>query len=212
MSNRKFLTALLLLSLLSVVSALCGAEKKLPDANSFFKGLESVETLSCDFVQEQFISGLKRPIRLSGSYYMTKHGNLAWIVKKPISFYCVIYNGKLSSWDAESNDKKVISLKDHPAFSTMINMMKDFFAGRISVEKDYQCTVVSAEKIILVPLTHTPLAGNVKKIDITLAADKRSISEVRILAGNGDRNVMYFKNSVLDMPIPASVWTDGVAR
>lgn len=187
-------------------------EKKVPAANSFFREMGTVKTLSCTFIQEQFIAGLKNPIRLTGRYYMTNHGDLAWIVEQPIRFYCVIHQGKLTSWDSESGDKKSIDLKDHPAFSTMISMMKNFFAGKILVEKDYRCQVRSKREITLQPLKHNPLSDNVTKVEITLSADRRNITEVRIFIRNGDRNIMRFQNAVLDKDIPESVWKNGVPK
>ena len=196
--------------LFSAIYPLLAGNKDLPASDTFFKKLETVKSQSCDFSQEQRISGLKRPISLNGRFHMDNKGNLAWIVKNPVRFFCIIYNGKLTSWDGETDTKKTIDINDHPAFSTMIEMMKKFFAGKISVEKDYRSRILSAEKIILEPLKHTMLAGNVSEIEITLAPDRRSIKVIRILSANGDRSTMYFRNTVLDTPVPASVWKNGV--
>ena len=194
------------------ISGVNAGGRKVPAADSFFREMGTVKTLSCNFVQEQFIAGLKNPIRLTGHYYMTSKGDLAWIVEQPIRFYCVIYRGKLTSWDSESGDKKSLDLKDHPAFSTMIGMMKDFFAGKIQVEKDYQCLVKSECEIILNPKKHNPLSDNVSRVEIMLSADRRSIAEVRIFTRNGDKNIMRFLNAVLDKTIPESVWKNGAVR
>ena len=140
---------------------------------------------------------------------MNNTGDLAWIVYTPVRFYCIIYKGKLSSWDMESDTRRVIDLKDHPAFAAMINMMQDFFAGRISIEKDYQYSIINAEKIVLTPRKHSPLAESVKHIDITLFADRRSIRCIRIGTCNGDSNTMTFSNAVLDKPVPETVWGNG---
>lgn len=198
--------------LVLMLPSYANSREKLPDADSFFKGLESVRSLSCRFQQEQFIKGLRRPIRLRGSFYMTKEGDLAWIVKEPVRFYCIIRKDKLATWDAESDSRREIDLKDHPAFSLMIKMMKDFFAGKIRVTGGYRCTVVSAEKILLHPLKHNPLSGNVEKIEMSLSAGRRSISSIMITSGSGDRNRMSFGNIVLDAPIPGSVWKKGAEK
>lgn len=195
--------------LFSVIYSLHAGNAKLPDADIFFKKMETVKTQSCDFSQEQQIAGLKRPICLNGRFHMDHKGNLAWIVKSPVRFFCIIYNGRLTSWDGETDTKKTIDINDHPAFSTMIDMMKNFFAGKISVKKDYRSRVVSEEKIILKPLKHTMLAGNVSEIEITLSPDRRSITVIRILSSNGDCSTMHFKNTVLDAPIPGSIWKNG---
>lgn len=182
---------------------------KVYNADSFFRDMAAVKTLSCSFVQEQRIAGLRNPIRLTGRFYMNDAGDLAWIVRTPVRFYCIIHNGKLSSWDMESDTRRVINLKEHPAFSTMINMMRDFFAGRISIEKDYQYSIVSARKIMLSPRKHSPLAENVKNIAISLSADRRSIENVKIDSCSGDSNTMYFSNTALNKLIPESVWLNG---
>ena len=201
----------LILFLIFCLSAdfLCAGSEKLPEVNAFFKKMENVTTLSCHFSQEQQIAGLKQPIRLHGRFYMTGQGDLAWIVRAPVRFYCIIRKGRLTTWDGETAARREIDLKEHPAFSTMIGMMKDFFAGRIKVDRDYKCTLVSAVKIKLIPLKHSPLAGNVAQIEITLSPDRRHISVVRISGCNGDRNTMHFKNVVLDASIPESVWKNG---
>ena len=87
--------------------------------------------------------------------------------------------------------------------------MKQFFAGKIAVSEDYKCRILSAEKIILKPLKHTMLAGNISEIDITLSPDRRSITMIKILSCNGDRSILRFKNTVLDVPVPGSVWKNG---
>ena len=200
------------LILAAVTFCFCGLRggvPTLPPANHFFKPMESVRTLRCHFSQEQLIAGLKQPIRLNGRFYMTAEGDIAWIVREPVKFYCIIRKGKLNSWDGETNSKKMIDLKEHPAFAAMITMMKDFFAGRIKVDRDYSCTVISAVKIKLIPLKHSPLAGNAAEIEITLSPDRRHIAVVRILSCRGDRNTMHFKEAVLDAPIPESVWKNG---
>ena len=178
-------------------------------AKDFFKKMEGVQTLSCDFSQEQFIAGLKNPIRMTGCFYMTHTGNLAWIVKHPIRFHCIIYNQKLTSWDSESANKKVIDLKDHPAFLTMISMMKDFFAGKIQLQKDYDGIVHSSHKITLRPLKHNPLSDNVSQIEIVLSSDRRSISVVKIFFINRDSTVMRFENIMIDKTIQHRIWTTG---
>lgn len=200
-----------LLLLLVVQTAVVSAAQPVP-VEDFFKKMAGVQTLSTDFLQEQFISGLKNPIRMTGSFYMTNKGNIAWIVKQPIRFYCIIYKEKLSSWDAESGSKKTIDLKDHPAFLTMVTMMKDFFAGKIQLQKDYASTLISSCRIRLRPLKHNPLAGNVSQIEILLSADRRTISFVEIGFSNGDRNVMRFKNIAVDKEIPRKVWSTGENR
>ena len=195
--------------LFSASLPLHAGNKNLPAADTFFKKLETVKSQSCDFSQEQRIAGLRKPVCLNGRFHMDNKGNLAWIVKNPVRFFCIIYNGRLTSWDGETDTKRTIDINDHPAFSTMIDMMKKFFAGKISVEKDYRSRIISAEKIILEPLKHTMLAGNVSKIEITLSADRRSIEVIRILSTNGDCSTMHFRNTVLDAPVPDSVWKNG---
>ena len=197
---------------LSAFPELRAGEEKPGSPDSFFAAVATVKSLSCRFSQEQAIRGLSRPIRLTGSYHMTREGDLAWIVRSPMRFYCVIRNGKLTSWDAEAGRERSIDLKEHPAFSVMIDMMKDFFAGRISVTKDYRCTLLSAHKILLIPAPHNPLAGNVAEIGITLSADRRSITVIEIAACGGDRTTMRFEEIVLDRPIPESVWKNGAER
>lgn len=211
MSYRPLKYWLLLLSIWTIFNISAGG-KDLPDADSFFSGLGSVKTLSCHFEQEQLIRGLRRPLRLKGRFYMTYKGDLAWIVLSPIRFYCVIYGGKLTSWDAESDKKRSIDLKEHPAFSSMIAMMKNFFAGKLSPSKDYRCSVKSAVKIVMVPLKHSPLAKDVLRIEISLSPDRRSIAMLKVSAANGDSNTMYFRNIVLDAPVPETVWKNGDSR
>ena len=185
-------------------------EKKIPGPDAFFDPLRTVKSLFCSFSQKQEICGLTRPILLDGSFCMNDRGDLAWIVQNPIRFYCIIRRSKLTAWDIETGKKQQIDLKKHPAFSVMIDMMKNFFAGKISVTKDYKCTIVSALKILLEPLSHCPMAGTVSKIEITLSGDRRSIKEVKIFSSNGDCNTICFKDIKLDVQIPESVWEKGV--
>lgn len=208
MSISRLLTILLTV-LCGMLPVVCSGAEKVPEANAFFKKLETVTTLSCHFTQEQLIAGFKQPLRLNGRFYMTRKGDLAWIVREPVKFFCIIRNGRLTTWDGETSTRREIDLKEYPAFSAMLGMMKEFFAGRIRVDRDYKCSVISNVKIDLVPLKHSPMAGNASRIEITLSPDRRNISVVRITGRNGDRNTMYFKNAVLDAPIPESVWKNG---
>lgn len=197
---------------LFVIQTVSAYSAQIVSEKDFFKKMTKVQTLSCDFSQEQFIAGLKNPIRMTGCFYMTNDGNIAWIVRHPIRFYCIIYNQKLTSWDAESTNKKVIDLQDHPAFLTMIGMMKNFFAGKIELKKDYNAVVLSRHKIVLHPLKHNPLSDNVSRIQIVLSSERHSISMIEILFSNGDRNVMRFENIMIDKPIPHHIWTTGESK
>ena len=202
----RILTIFLGLSLLLPV--LSGKEAA-QEADAFFAPLSTVKSLSCRFTQEQKIRGLAHPILLTGRFCMTGKGDLAWIVETPVKFYCVIRGDLLRSWDAESGKERSVDLKDHPAFSLMIDMMKKFFSGKISVTKDYSCTVKDKRTITLIPASHNPLSGNVSRIEITLSPDGKSIASMKTLAVSGDETALSFKETVLDKPIPESIWKEG---
>ena len=190
------------------ITAAAGEEKFASEAemNKFFSGIAGTRTLTSRFVQERRIKGLKHIARIEGRFYMQSDGKIAWIVEKPIKYYCVITPQRIRQYDHEAGSETTVDLSRHPAFAAMVDMMTGFFSG-----KGFGGSrgVISSEREIFMLPGKDSFAGDmVKKIELTLSAGGDYIEKVNVYAGSGDRTTLRFVNCKLNTAIPESVWNN----
>ena len=110
----RILTLLLCLSI-----SLSAAETPEAFMDRAAKSMAENETVTAQFTQVKKLKAFRRPLTITGELCIDRTGKFAWHVKTPVQYSCIIRDGKLMQWDAESGKTQTLSL-DSNALSGIV--------------------------------------------------------------------------------------------
>lgn len=171
--------------------------------------LGEVRTVQTDFIQEKQLALFDRTLVLEGRIAIERGHRLAWHVAKPVRHSMVLQGERMQLWDEDANQVQTIKLDSNPAFKAMFEQLRAWFSGEYSLlAANYVVSLRSEEPLTFafVPKAGTAMAKAIVEVTVSIAADRRRLTEIEMVEEGGDRNRIRFLNTVLDEPIPAAMW------
>ena len=119
-----------------------GSEMKAgaPDTAELLANIANFKTLRTKFVQTKHLKAFKKPMVLNGELCLDRPGKrFAWHVEKPLQYSCIIANGKLTQWDADSDKTVSVPFSKYPMLEMLSDAMTAFASGDVkALEKDFE--------------------------------------------------------------------------
>lgn len=204
-SARRLLTALLL-------GAFAVLRAETPDEFFARASAKMAETASLrtDFVQLKRLKAFRKPLKITGELCMDRSGRFAWHVKTPIRYSCVIADGKLRQWDADTGKLLTLDVESNPGLQYLARSLAAFFSGDFGeMRKDFDAVSASPDVPCgeMRPKEGVPAASFIRNIrfffeDSSLSALRRVV----IAECSGDETDIEFLSSVRNQPIPEEKW------
>lgn len=173
------------------------------------EGLQTVSTISSDFVQEKRLALFRDPLVIRGRLHLSTDGRFAWETHWPVRYKLVVAGGRVRQWDEETDRVQTISMRDNPAVSAIHAQMSVWFSGRFEELADaYAVELASAQPVVFVfkPNADTPAAEYLESVEVQLRPDGHYLDRVRILERSGDQTSISFLETVLNPDLPAETW------
>ena len=191
-------------------SKLQGTEAKAsePDTSELLANIANFKTLRTKFVQTKHLKAFKKPMVLNGELGLDRPGKrFAWHVEKPLQYSCIIANGKLTQWDADSDKTVSVPFSKYPMLEMLSDAMTAFASGDVkALEKDFEAAAGKDGTVVLKPRSERFAASLITEVELTLDESKTKIVKVRASEKNGDVTELVYTDSVFDSDIPDTLW------
>lgn len=171
----------------------------------------TIKTVQADFVEKRELKILKQTLTLKGSLKLEVPSRLIWRNDEPLKYEMMMDEKQAKQWDEDSGKVQTFDIGKDPIFKQVFGQIKAWFSGQFgALKKDYDLTVKQVDPMIL---SFTPrdgsLAGKaVEHVTVRIQKDAKYVDQISIDYLSGDRTTITFSNTVLNKPIPASVWKE----
>ena len=178
------------------------------DAADILAKIANFRTLRTKFVQTKRLKSFRKPMVLNGELCLDRPGKrFAWHVEKPLQYSCIIANGKLTQWDADSDKTVSVPFSKYPMLEMLSDAMTAFASGDVkALEKDFEATSGKDGTVLLKPRSERFAASLITEVELTLDESKTKIVKVRASEKNGDVTELVYTDSVFDSDIPDALW------
>lgn len=179
-----------------------------PDTAELLANIANFKTLRTKFVQTKRLKAFKKPMVLNGELCLDRPGKrFAWHVEKPLRYSCIIANGKLTQWDADSGKTVSVPFSKYPMLEMLSDAMTAFASGDVkALEKDFEAASDKDGTIVLKPRSERFAASLITEVELTLDDTKTKIVKVRASEKNGDVTELVYSDSIFDSDIPDTLW------
>ena len=183
-------------------------ESAAPDTAELLANIANFKTLRTKFVQTKHLKAFKKPMVLNGELCLDRPGKrFAWHVEKPLRYSCIIANGKLTQWDADSDKTVSVPFSKYPMLEMLSDAMTAFASGDVkALEKDFEAAAGQDGSVVLKPRSERFAASLITEVELTLDDTKTKIVKVRASEKNGDVTELVYTDSVFDSDIPDALW------
>jgi outer membrane lipoprotein-sorting protein len=172
-------------------------------------GLQKVETVEADFVEEKTLTVLNHTLTIRGHFALQKPDRLIWIVREPVRYAIRIEGEEVRQWDEDTNRVDVIHLGGDPTFKAVSEQIQAWFLGDYeALAKSYVVYVLSEKPLSLqfIPPGDSMVAKVLKQIDITFAENEQYIARMVVNEAGGDLTTLQFVQTRVNQPIKDEVW------
>jgi outer membrane lipoprotein-sorting protein len=184
------------------------AKAGVPNTAELLANIANFKTLRTKFVQTKHLKAFKKPMVLNGELCLDRPGKrFAWHVEKPLQYSCIIANGKLTQWDADSDKTVSVPFSKYPMLEMLSDAMTAFASGDVkALEKDFEAAAAKDGTVVLKPRSERFAASLITEVELTLDESKTKIVKVRASEKNGDVTELVYSDSVFDSDIPDAFW------
>jgi len=184
------------------------AKAGVPNTAELLANIANFKTLRTKFVQTKHLKAFKKPMVLNGELCLDRPGKrFAWHVEKPLQYSCIIANGKLTQWDADSGKTVSVPFSKYPMLEMLSDAMTAFASGDVkALEKDFEAAAGKDGTVVLKPRSERFAASLITEVELTLDESKTKIVKVRASEKNGDVTELVYSDSVFDSDIPDALW------
>ena len=204
------ITMILIALCMSLLSFNGYAEQSVEDVLSRLEEkMSDIKTLETDFVQEKELAIFDRKIILKGKIFLQKPNLFAWHTKEPTRYSMIIRDDIISQWDEDIDQVQKVSMKDNPAFQTVVGQMRKWLSGiYTSLLVEYNITVLKQNPISLkfTPRENTAAYNIISYVRIVFREDERYLREIYIKEKGEDSTLLRFTNTLLNTPINVAAW------
>lgn len=186
------------------------AERSVEDVLSILeKKMSDIKTLQTGFVQEKNLAIFDRKIILKGKIFLQKPNFFAWHTEEPTRYSMVIRDDVILQWDEDIDQIRKVSMKDNPAFQTVVGQMRKWLSGMyLSLLGEYNITVLRQNPVSLkfTPRENTTVHNIISYVRIIFREDKRYIREIYIKENGGDSTLLKFTDTLLNIQVDTAAW------
>ncbi|MBU0477903.1 outer membrane lipoprotein carrier protein LolA [bacterium] len=204
------ITIILIALCMSLVSLNAYTEQSVEDVLSRLEvKMSEIKTLQTDFVQEKKLAIFDREIILKGKIFLKKPDLFAWHTEEPTRYSMVIRDDIISQWDEDIDQVQKVSMKDNPAFQTVVGQMRKWLSGiYMPLLEEYNITVLGQNPVSLkfTPRENTMAYNIINYVRIVFREDERYIHEIYINEKTGDSTLLRFNDTMLNTPIDDAAW------
>ena len=167
-------------------------------------------SIRSDFVQTKRLKAFRKPLKITGELCMDRTGRFAWHVKTPIRYSCVIAEGKLRQWDADTGKTLTLDVDSNPGLQYLARSLAGFFSGDFTeMKKDFEAVSVSDDGLSgkMRPRNGVPASSFIRSIRFFFEDDSlTALRRVVIDECSGDETDIEFLSSVRNQPVPEEKW------
>ena len=204
------ITMILIALCMSLLSLNGYAEQSVEDVLSRLEEkMSDIKTLETSFVQEKNLAIFDRKIILKGKIFLQKPNLFAWHTEEPTRYSMIIRDDIISQWDEDINQVQKVSMKDNPAFQSVVGQMRKWLSGiYTSLLVEYDITVLKQNPVSLkfTPRENTAAYNIISYVRIVFREDERYLREIYIKEKGGDSTLLRFTNTLLNTPINVAAW------
>ena len=170
--------------------------------------IANFRTLRTKFVQTKHLKAFKKPMVLNGELCLDRPGKrFAWHVEKPLEYSCIIADGKLTQWDADSGKTVSVPFSKYPMLEMLSDAMTAFASGDVkALEKDFEAAPGKDGSILLKPRSERFASSLISEVELFLDDAGKRIVKVVATEKNGDVTELVYTDSVFDSDIPDALW------
>ncbi|MCK4401177.1 outer membrane lipoprotein carrier protein LolA [bacterium] len=171
--------------------------------------MSDIKTLQTGFVQEKKLAIFDRKIILKGKIFLKKPNLFAWHTEEPTLYSMIIRDDVILQWDEDIDQIQKVSMKDNPAFQTVVGQMRKWLSGiYMSLLEEYSVIILGQTPVSLkfVPRENTMAYNIISHVRIVFREDERYIQEIYIKEKTGDSTLLRFTDTLLNIPVDAAAW------
>lgn len=167
---------------------------------------KKIKTLQANFVQTKKIDFLNKDLVTSGQMALQSPGLLSWRYTQPYQYSVVFKNskiyindqGKKSSVDAKSKN-----------FEKLNKLIVGSTSGNLLNDPDFTVSYFKhgPHNIARFIPKSTQLLKYIKQVDLYFAQNQTVVSQVNMLEASGETTNIVFKNTKVNAPVPATVFS-----
>ncbi len=163
----------------------------------------SVQSISCDFVQEKSLVVLSEKIISKGVFFFRKENNIRWEYIQPYKYLIIISNGQLLTRD--DKNQRIYDIESNKMFGEMNRFISGCIQGDIlRNEKDYAAEYFENSSHYFVRLV--PRSEKMKEMlnEIQIWFDKKdlTVAGLKMIESGQDYTKIDFINKKLNTDIP----------
>lgn len=167
---------------------------------------KKTKTLQANFVQTKKMDFLNKDLVTSGQMALQAPGMLNWKYTKPYQYSVIFKNGKMhindqgkkSTFDAKSRN-----------FEKLNKLIIGSANGNLLNDPDFTVSYFkySSGNIARFIPKSAQLLKYIRQVDLHFASNQSVVSQVNMLEASGDTTTIVFKNTKVNAPVPASVFS-----
>ena len=162
---------------------------------------QTINTLSCDFVQEKSLSFMAQKVISKGIMKYKKPDMMKLEYTTPFQYIMSLYkgkviikdNGKVSKYDSKSNK----------VFKYVNDLMINAVQGNVSDRKEFSIVFKENTKTYLMEMTpiDATMKDYVSKVLVTVSKTDYGVLKVELTEKSGDYTLITFVNRVYNTPL-----------
>lgn len=190
------------------LSSALAQKQPIEDPSSVKQKLQEVAgattSIKADFVEKKYLSYLKEPEVLKGSFYYEKESKLRWETTKPQNIF--LLNGEETKW-MENGKEKAGAGKQ--VVQKIQELMLRLVSGKLDEDGQFEPKFFENEEFYIVEL-HPKIKRLSKMYSFfELHFDKETLrlTHLHFIETSGDRDEILFKNATFNQDINDEVFT-----
>lgn len=162
---------------------------------------QTINTLSCDFMQEKSLSFMAQKVISKGTMKYKKPDMMKLEYTTPFQYIMSLYkgkviikdNGKVSKYDSKSNK----------VFKYVNDLMINAVQGNVADSKEFSIVYKENSKTFLMEMTPVDVSMKeyVTKVLVTVSKTDYGVLKVEMTEKNGDYTLITFTNRVYNTPL-----------
>lgn len=168
------------------------------------RNMGAIRTLQAEFEQEKQLKAFAFPVRLTGELCMEQNGRLAWIVREPLPYTCIIEGSRLTQWDADTDKTVAVDTSRNPSLRILAESIRRILAGDPRAMLDRFDVVREPNPLELKPKPGA--AAFLARIQFRFSEDLARMEEIVMTESSGDVTRIRFRNSRINENIPEKKW------
>lgn len=196
----------ILIALLAASTA-CAAPPSAQFREKLAANLGKVETVEAAFIQNRRLKSLDMTLAITGRLALEKGKRMAWLVREPMRYMCVISEQGLAQWDGDSGEVLKLSAKRIPWLRLIYGSLSGWLSADLdALEKEFTVETSGERSLRLTPLDAGFFKEYVKTVEFEFGPGLDRVERLRIVEKNGDEMEIVFRDVVNNQPIPGERW------